>query len=90
VYPKVLIPKMAVGITDRRHKHKSTRTHECDGSTGAPDPGAHFGPGERPGGARPKKLIRKESKLLKQQGDNTYKKLGPPDEASTHSPEKLT
>jgi hypothetical protein len=90
VYPKVLIPKMAVRITDTRQKRKSTRTYECDGSMEAPDPGAHFGPGERPGGASPKKLLRKESKLLKQQGDNTDKNSRPPDRASTRSPEKLT
>jgi hypothetical protein len=89
VYPKVLIPKMAVIITDTRQKRKSTRTYECDGSTEATDPGAHFGPGERPGGASPKKLLRKESKLLKQQGANTDKQSHPPGQASTRSPEKI-
>jgi hypothetical protein len=81
---------MAARITDTRQKRKSTRTYECDDSTKAPDPVAHFDPGERPGGASPKKLLRKESKLLKQQGDNTGKNSRPPDEASTSSPEKVT
>jgi hypothetical protein len=81
---------MAVIIADMRLKRKSTRTYECDGSMEAPDPGAHFGPGERPEGASPKKLLRKESKPLKQQGDNTDKNSRPPGEASTRSPEKVT
>jgi hypothetical protein len=81
---------MAARITDTRQKRKSTRTYECDGPTEAPDPGAHFDPGERPGGASPKKLLRKESKLLKQQGDGTSKPLSSTDEASTGSPEKAT
>jgi hypothetical protein len=90
MYRKILIPKMAVRITDTRQKRKSTRTYECDGSMEAPDPGAHFDPGEGPGEAIPNKLLQKESKLLKQQGDNTDKNSRPPGEASTRSPEKVT
>jgi hypothetical protein len=73
-----------------RQKRKSTRTYECDGSTEAPDAGDHFDPGELPGGASPKKLLRKESKLLKQRGDNTGKNSRPHREASTSSPKKVT
>jgi hypothetical protein len=81
---------MAVRITDTRQKRKSTRTYECDGSMEAPDPGAHFGPGERSGGASPKKLLRKESRQLKQQGNDTARKSRSPGEASTGSPKTRT